>query len=255
MQAALSAERAGYRVTLFEKDDSLGGQFNLAPLTTGKEAMGRPLRSLVSAVERSGVDLRLGVGATSAGIAELEPARVVLATGSRPIVPSGLGLDRAATAEDVLREHTEVGRRVLILGGGLVGIELAEHLARGEREVTVVELLGDVARDMEAVTRAMTMKRIGSLPVRIHVGTRLVRMEGDEAIVAPADGGDETSLGRFDAVVVSVGNRSHDPLSGELREAGIPVEVVGDADEPRQIFDATQAGRAAFAAATTRDGP
>ena len=248
MQAALSAERAGYQVTLFEKNELLGGQFVLAPLTPGKQAMERPLHSLVRAVERSGVDVRLGVEVTAEQIAELEPERVLVATGSRPLIPPIPGLDDPLTAEQVLKGRRDTGPKVLILGGGLVGIELAEYLANREREVVVVELLDEIARDMEAITRKMTLKRLEGLSVQVHSGTRLVRMEGDEAYVAVGDSTEETSLGRFDSVLVSVGHRAHDPLSAELRSAGIPVEVLGDAREPRQIFDATQAGRLAVTA-------
>jgi NADPH-dependent 2,4-dienoyl-CoA reductase/sulfur reductase-like enzyme len=253
MQAALSAQRAGYRVTLLEKNEALGGQFALAPLTTGKEAMQRPFLALVRAVERSGVDVRTGFEATAEKIKELHPARIIVATGSRPIVPSIPGLDDALTAEQVLSGGRAVGRRVLILGGGLVGVEMAEHLARQQRTVVVVELLDDVARDMEAISRKMILKRLESLSVQIHKGTRLVRMKGGEAHVTVGDSGEESSIGRFDSVLVSVGHQPHDPLSTDLRSAGIAVEVLGDAREPRQIFDATQAGRRAIAAAVPEE--
>jgi len=247
MQVALSAHRAGYGVVLFEKSDALGGQFSFAPLTTGKEAMRRPFDSLVRAVERSGVEVRTGVEATVTRITELEPDRVIVATGSRPVIPPIPGLDDPLTAGQVLTGQREVGRRVLILGGGLVGIEIAEQLARQRREVVVVELLEDIARDMETITRKMVLKRLEELPVQVHTRTRLLRMEDGEAFVLDGDARDESSLGRFDSVLVSVGHRSYDPLSAELRAAGIPVEVLGDAREPGQVFDATQAGREAIA--------
>jgi NADPH-dependent 2,4-dienoyl-CoA reductase/sulfur reductase-like enzyme len=246
MQAALSARQAGYDVTLLEKSEALGGQFLLAPLTTGKEAMERPLRSMIRAVERSGVDVLTGFEATTDKIIAMQPERVIVATGSRPIIPSIPGLDDPLTAEQVLTGQREVGRRVLILGGGLVGIEMAEHLARQKRKVVVVELLEEIARDMEAITRKMTLKRLEGLDVILHKGTRLARMDNGEAYVATGDSDAEISLGRFDSVLVSVGHSPLDALSEALRSAGIAVEVLGDAHEPRQIFDATQAGRHAF---------
>jgi 2,4-dienoyl-CoA reductase-like NADH-dependent reductase (Old Yellow Enzyme family)/thioredoxin reductase len=257
MQAALSAQRAGYRVTLLERSDKLGGQFVFAPLTTGKEAMQRPFEALVRAVERSGVDVRTGVEATVEHITGLEPERVIVATGSRPIIPPITGLDDALTAEQILTDRREAGRRVLILGGGLVGIEMAEQLAGQGKEVVVVELLEDVARDMEAITRKMTLKRLEALPVEVHTRTRLVRVAGGEAFVVADDVGEETSLGRFDSVLVSVGQCSHDPLSAELRAAGVSVEVLGDARVPGQVFDATQDGRRAIMArgASQRNAP
>jgi NADPH-dependent 2,4-dienoyl-CoA reductase/sulfur reductase-like enzyme len=253
MQAALTAHRAGYDVTLLEKNETLGGQFVLAPLTKGKETMERPLRALVAAVERSGVEVRTGVEATAERIAGLDPARVVVATGSRPVVPQLAGLEDPLTAEEVLTGRREAGARVLILGGGLVGIEMAEQLAREGKTVVVVELLDEIARDMEAVTRKMTLKRIADLPVQIHTGTRLLRMEDGEAFVASDSTGEERSLGRFDSVLVAVGHQSYNPLSAGLRAAGIEVEVLGDADEPGQILDAVRAGHRAFATAAGKE--
>jgi 2,4-dienoyl-CoA reductase-like NADH-dependent reductase (Old Yellow Enzyme family)/thioredoxin reductase len=254
MAAALTAHRVGYRVTLVERRRSLGGQFTLAPLTTGKEAMDRPLRSLVTAVERSGVDVRIGVDATVETVVALEPDQVIVATGSRPVIPPVPGLDDPLSAEQVLTGDRAVGNRVLILGGGLVGIEMAEQLGQRGHEVVVVELLDVVARDMEAITRAMTLRRLEALPVEILTATRLVRMDGREAIVASADDGDERSLERFDSVLVSVGHRSFDPLSDGLGSAGVSVSVVGDASHPGQIFDATQAGRSVIEALFDRAG-
>jgi len=248
LEAALVAHQAGFQVTLFEQRSTLGGQFALAGLTTGKETMERPFRSLVRAVETSGIDLRTGTEPTHGDIFKLHPSKVVIATGSRPIIPAIPGLEHPLTAEEVLTGKSETGQRVLILGGGLVGIELAEQLAGNGREVVVVEVLEDVARDMEAITRKMTLKRLQSLPVEIHTQTRLLRFEEGEAHVRNEMTGEEQTLGPFDSVLVAVGHRSHDPLSAALREAGLEVEVVGDARAPGQVWDATQTGHDAITA-------
>jgi 2,4-dienoyl-CoA reductase-like NADH-dependent reductase (Old Yellow Enzyme family)/thioredoxin reductase len=245
MQAALSAHRRGYKVTLLEKNPKLGGQFSLAFAAPGKEPMEQPLLSMVRAIESSEIDVRTGVEATLETVLELEPDRVIIATGSRPVVPVIPGLEDPLTPEQLLTGAREPGRRVLILGGGLVGIEVAEYLARRGREVEVVELLEDVARDMEAVTRNMTLRRLGSLPVTVHTGTLLTRLDGSDAFVHVDGAEGETSLGCFDSVVVAVGQRSHDPLSRDLGAAGLDVRVVGDAERPGQILDATQAGHEA----------
>jgi NADPH-dependent 2,4-dienoyl-CoA reductase/sulfur reductase-like enzyme len=243
MEAALIGYGAGFDVTLFERQNALGGQFTLAGLTTGKGSMERPLRSLVHAVESSDIELRIGVAPSVEDIVALDPATVIVATGSRPLLPPIPGLEDPLTAEEVLTGKRTPGARVLVLGGGLVGIEMADHLAANGHEVVVVELLEDIARDMEAITRTMTLKRLAALPVTIHTKTRLLRMEGKEAIVHINEGEAETSLGTFDSVIVSVGHRPFDPFSEALRSAGLEVAVVGDARAPGQIWDATQEAR------------
>jgi 2,4-dienoyl-CoA reductase-like NADH-dependent reductase (Old Yellow Enzyme family)/thioredoxin reductase len=242
MTAALTAHRLGHAVTLLEQRQRLGGLFNLAPATPGKAAMQRPLDAMVRAVESAGIDVRTGVAATVETVLDLAPDRVVVATGSRPVIPAIPGLDGALTAEDVITGAGAVGHRVLILGGGLVGIEVAELLASRQRQVVVVELLEEVARDMEAVTRTMTLNRLRDLPVAIHAATRLTRIVAGEAFVTSEGAEEERTLGMFDTVVVAVGHRSHDPLSAALRHAGVEVVVVGDALNPGQILDATRTG-------------
>lgn len=251
LQAALRAHRRGCAVTLFERRRTLGGLFNLAPLSPGKKTMERPLRSLVAAVERSDIDLRLGVEATVELILEARPDRVLLATGSRPVVPPIPGLDDPLNAEEVLTGLRRPGNRVLVLGGGLVGIEAAEMLAGQGHDVVVVEMLEDIARDMEPVTRKMTLGRLPSLPVAIHTSTRLSRIVDGEAFVVEGASEHETSIGVFDSYLVSVGHESYDPLSQALENAGVPAEVIGDADRPGQILDATRAGFASFTAGDT----
>jgi NADPH-dependent 2,4-dienoyl-CoA reductase/sulfur reductase-like enzyme len=248
LESTLEARRAGFAVTLIELREELGGQFRLAPLTTGKESMIKPLESLVRAVEHCGADILRGVEATIDVIVDLEPDHVVVATGSRPVMPPIAGLKDPLTAAEVLTGSRDVGHRVLILGGGLVGIELAEHLALAGHEVVVVELLDEVARDMEAITRKMTLRRLQELPVTIHTKMRLARMAGDEAFVSEGKKGPSKSIGRFDSVVVAIGHKVHEPLSQKLAAASLPFTVIGDAREPRQIFDATQDGRNAIEA-------
>jgi len=247
MQAALTARRRGLAVTLLERRSSLGGLFVFAPATPGKEAMEKPLRSLVSAVERAGIDVRTGIEATVEGILDLHPEQVILATGSRPVVPPIPGLDDPLTAEDVLSGRRQPGQRLLVLGGGLVGVEMAEMLAAQGHQIAVVEMLDDIARDMEPVTRKMTIRRLRELPVTIHISTRLTRIEEGTAFVVSEDSGEETSVGTFDSVLVAVGHVSYDPLSQALEDAGVSVTVIGDAAHPGQILDATRAGFAALA--------
>lgn len=249
LAAALAASRAGWEVILLERAPTLGGQFALAYQTPTKTAMEAPFRSLVRAVEASPVELRLGVEADPATVLALAPDRVVVATGSRPLVPPIAGLEEPLFADQVLGGTREVGHRVLVLGGGMVGSELAEHLATGGHEVVVVELLDDMARDMDALTRSMMLHRFAELPMSLHTRTRLLGLRDGVARVRDERTGVESSLGHFDSVLVAVGAAPYDPLSEALRGAGVEVAVIGDAQQPGRILDATRAGREAVAAA------
>lgn len=112
LMAAIVARRRGHSVTLLEKGE-LGGQFALSYLAPGKEAMQRPLSSLLHWARRSGADIRTGMAADVDAIIDLAPGVVVLATGAKPIMPVIPGLVSAVTGEEALNGNTEIGDRVL----------------------------------------------------------------------------------------------------------------------------------------------
>jgi 2,4-dienoyl-CoA reductase-like NADH-dependent reductase (Old Yellow Enzyme family)/thioredoxin reductase len=237
LTAAIVARRRGHRVTLLERH-GLGGQFSLAPLAPGKASMARTLNSLLRLAYLSGADIRTGVEATTELVVDLEPDVVVLATGAAPMTISVDGLDGALTAEDVLTEAADTGDTVLIVGGGMVGIEVAEFLAVRGKHVTVIEMLGDIARDMEAITRKLTLKRLEQLPLEVLTETVLESVDAGHAIVKGPEG--ERDLGAFDSVVVAVGTRSNHDLAAPLMGNGLEVHVVGDAAELGQIAGAVR---------------
>ncbi|MDO8491482.1 MAG: FAD-dependent oxidoreductase, partial [Dehalococcoidia bacterium] len=123
MQAAATAARRGHQVTLWEKRTRLGGQLAAAAIAPHKDRMGVLDTYLQAQLKGLGVRVDLGTEATAAMIQGLRPDVVVLATGVRQVVPDipGLGKARLAQAIDVLEGKTEVGERVVVIGGELVG--------------------------------------------------------------------------------------------------------------------------------------
>lgn len=246
MQAALSARKCGHKVVLFEKDD-LGGQFNLSWLPPGKSMMKRPLDSLKRLIKETGIDVRTSRIAKAQDVLDEHPDQVIIATGATPVIPSIPGLKELLTGGDVLMEKSHVGECVLIIGGGMVGLETAEFLVQKGHRVTVVEMLDDIARDMLPITRTLTLKCLAEAQVEILTGTEITRFDGKRAF-AICDGA-EKSLGEFDSVVVAVGTRSVNELEILVRREGLDVRVVGDAKAPRQIGDAVKDGFEAVAGA------
>jgi len=237
MTAATVAARRGHSVTLLERAE-LGGQFALAPLAPGKQAMQKTLSSMIRIARDAGAEIRCGVEADLEQVMALDPEVVVLATGAAPVMPSIPGLEGALTGELVLTGKASTGQRVLVIGGGLVGIEVAEHLADLGREVTVVELLEEIARDMEPITRKLTLKRLASGAIEILTGVTVQRLDGELALVSDASG--ERDLGPFDSVVAAVGTRPVRTLLEPLVGRGVELHVVGDAEAPDQVLGAVR---------------
>ncbi|NOZ93998.1 MAG: FAD-dependent oxidoreductase [Acidobacteria bacterium] len=243
IQAAVTLARRGHRVTLYEKEQRLGGQFALAPKAPGKGRMALPLESLIRRLGTAGVEIHTGTAVTPELVERERPDAVVLAAGAKPIELSLPGLEtaRVVTGTGFFETEPHVGRRVLVIGGGMIGMEAAEHLAGLGVEVTVVEMLEEIARDMEPVTRKLLMRRLDHLPITVMTSTR-VEAIGPDGIDLRTGDGERMTLPPVDTIIVSVGTRPDDGLAGELRRRGVEVHVAGDADHPGQIIGAVESG-------------
>jgi 2,4-dienoyl-CoA reductase-like NADH-dependent reductase (Old Yellow Enzyme family)/thioredoxin reductase len=244
MEAALTAAARGYHVELFEARETLGGQAALAALPPHKEGCRAVTDSLAAAVRRAGIPVHAGTRTTVDELVKGYPDAVIVATGAEPIVPAipGLAEFGFSTGHQVLRGEAEVGPRVLVIGGGMVGMEVAEFLAAQGRAVTVIEMLPEVARDMEPIARALLLKRLHALPVTLLTGATVTGISPEEILAER--GGEEFHLAPVDTVVVAAGMRPVDELSRGLRDLEVEVHVIGDAQRPRRIFDAVHEGYA-----------
>ena len=238
MMAALTAARIGHDVILYEKGE-LGGQFALASHAPGKDCMRRPLESLIRNVRNTRIDLHIGQRASTADIISVNPDVVFVATGAKPIIPEIPGIEHIVSGNDIISGAVHAGPKVLIIGGGLVGIECAEYLLERGHKVTVVEILNEIARDMEPITKKMTLSRLEKTEITILTGTKLDRVEKTgQAVVQTGD--EEMVLDRFDTFIAAVGTKPINHLADELKKAGAKVLVIGDAGTSRQIIGATE---------------
>lgn len=119
---------------------------------------------------------------------------------------------------------------------------MTEYLATRGREVTVVEVLPEVARDMEPIARALLLKRLQALPVRILAGATVEEISSGGIVLDK--GGERVRLDPVNTVVVAAGTRPVEELSRALRDLEIEVHVIGDSRRPRRIFDAIHEGYA-----------
>ena len=138
MSAALYLTKRGHRVTLVETEDHLGGQFSLAWQAPGKERMKRTLDSLEHAVKAAGVTILLTTSVNAALVNEIRPDVLVWATGGVQNVPDIPGLNEqwGLTSLEYFRGDKEVrGPRVLVIGAGRTGVEIAEKLGKAGFQV------------------------------------------------------------------------------------------------------------------------
>ncbi len=130
LAAATTAARRGHEVTLFESDDKIGGQFDIARQVPGKEEFAETMRYFTHELEDSGVQVRLSTRADADDLAGFDA--VVLATGVTPRVPEVEGIDhpKVVTYYDLLKHKAPAGRTVAVMGAGGIGFDVAEYLTQ-----------------------------------------------------------------------------------------------------------------------------
>lgn len=130
LACATAAAERGHAVTLFEKADEIGGQFNMAKVIPGKEEFHETIRYFTHRLKLLQVDVRLNSPATAEDLAAEGFDRVVMATGvlPRPVKIPGCEHPKVLSYVDVLRGRKDVGKRVAIIGAGGIGFDVAEYL-------------------------------------------------------------------------------------------------------------------------------
>jgi pyruvate/2-oxoglutarate dehydrogenase complex dihydrolipoamide dehydrogenase (E3) component len=227
---------------LYEKDGFLGGQLRLAAAPPHKEGFLDVIRFLELMARRAGVEIQLDKEVTPELIQTAGPDAVIVATGGVPLtVPfPGLGRTRWILPSDLLDETAEVHTNsALVIGGGLVGLEAADFLAAQGKDVTVVEMLDEVGKDMDPLAKTMITRRLQQRQVAIHTNTEVVRLT-ETAVMAQREG--KVLTLPCATVVMAVGVRPNRALADALSGTGQEIHVIGDAVEPRKANDAIREG-------------
>jgi len=242
MEAAMGAAMRGHRVTLYEEDDELGGQWRLASIPPCKEEFVGLVSYLSGQLHKLGVRIRLGSKATAKTVDKEKPDVVVIATGALPLKPEILGVERGnvATAWDVLAGKVQVGKKVLVIGGNGLGLETADFLATQGRNVEVVEMLEYVGRDIGPTVRWHLRHRLAEAGVRLLTSTRATEIT-DEGVLL-VDRKDRSLCRAIDSVVLAVGSVSRNELVHEVEDMVREVYVIGDASRPRNGLFAIREG-------------
>lgn len=237
-EAALVCAQRGHQVTLLEASGQLGGNLIPGGAPDFKDDDLRLVRWFELELAKTGVDIRFHTKATASMIRSSSYDAVIIATGSTPIVPNMGDPDLVCTASEVLTKQTAPGKQVVIVGGGLVGCELALWLKQQDpnREVTIVEALpGLMIVGAPSCTANGDMLK-ALLPfhgVKLQVGTRVKKTQKTGVLLTRSDG-TEASLDA-DQIILAMGYRSDNRLYQEIRDLDAELYLVGDAGKVANI--------------------
>jgi len=263
MEAARVAALRGHEVILYEKASKLGGLLPLAALVKGLEIEDLPamVRYLKTQIKKLGVKTELGKEADISVIEEIKPDVVILAAGGIPTVPEITGINKRnvistpalhrmlkfylrflgpGTLRWLTRFWLPIGKRVVIIGGGIHGCEVAEFLVKRGRKVTIVETAEAIGEGMLDFRLGLTLDWFNRKGVTIMPGVKYVEIT-DKGLIIITKGGDRQTI-EADSIVPAMPLKSNIELLKSLEGKVPEVYAIGDCKEPRLIVDAIADG-------------
>lgn len=271
MAFALTAAARGHRVTLQERERVLGGQVNLASVPPGKGEFRKAVESLRNRLEHAGVRVGSGAPVTRETLSTDPPDLLVIATGALPVTPEvpGIRAPHVVQAWDVLAEKVpEIGKHVIVIGGGATGCETALAIARmgtldaesftflmhhgaersedtiplldrSLRTVTLLDMLPRFADAVGRTARWSLLKDLKLAGVTLRPGTRLLEVTDKGVWVEGKEGREHLPA---DTVVLALGVSPCRTLEEDALVLGIPSLTLGDARAPRNLTEAIREG-------------
>ncbi|RRK33950.1 FAD-dependent oxidoreductase [Schaedlerella arabinosiphila] len=245
MAAARMAALRGEDVTLYEKEEKLGGQVLLAAIPPHKSSLLKWIQYLEKELLRLHVNVERGHAVSAEEILKSGFDAVILANGSHPVsLKEG---ENICTAHQILQGETVISEgNVLIVGGGMVGLEMAEYLdsvKSGDLSLTVIEMKNTMGEGMAPGNLVPAMGRLKKIGVTMMTETKLKCISGDTVTLEAA--GQEKEVSGFTKIVFAVGSKPDTGLYEALKDCGKEIYTVGDAKEAGQALQAVADGTAA----------
>lgn len=241
MSAAITAAKRGFNVELWEKSSRLGGNLWPAGLPTFKHDVLNLIKYMERQILKLGVKVVLNKEAVEEEVLDGKYDKIILATGSKPFMPPISGIENSVPANDYLLGIKKPGKRVVVIGGGLVGCETAAYMKETSEKVTIVEMLEDILAISEhclnndQALRTMIKER----NIDVVGSAKVIKITPDSVIYIKND--KEYTL-ECDTVIIASGYRSNNELEDKLQDKVENLTVIGDAGVPRKILNAIHEG-------------
>lgn len=232
----------GHKVSLFDTHPEVGGiVFVCVRALPHKGDFKRLIEYYKRQLQSLGVSLNLSKRITVKEILANNPDAVVIATGGEEIIPdiAGRNCGSVSTAIDVLEGRAQLGKKVVIIGGGGTGLDLAANLASSGKKVTVLEMLEDVCTDIDANLKLFLLDLLHKNRAKIICGAKACGITR-RGVTYLKDG--RKRLEETESVVFAMGLKKSDKLYDSLVGKVPELYLIGDALQPGKIFEAIREG-------------
>lgn len=243
MEAARIASMRGHDVTLFEKSSVLGGNLIPAGNHDFKYEVAKLNDYFVNEMMAKDITVHLNTEVSVDSLRSMGADAIILATGSVPVMPRSIpGIDHPKTMSgvDACMNTRPVGEKVVIVGGGLVGCEIAFGYAKEGKQVTIVEALDAILKvnDVPAMNKMMLVDAFEHYGTRVLTSTKSKEVNDSGAVVEKQDGTVETI--DADSVVLSIGYRSVPSMAAQLAGCGAEIYEIGDGNRVGNVLTCIQ---------------
>jgi thioredoxin reductase len=246
MEAARVAALRGHSVSLYEKDEQLGGQLQIAAKAPGRQDMAEPVRYYETQFKLLGVDVHLGSPVDVGTVEEANPDAVIVATGGVPAPATFPGADQPSVvqARDVLSGKAQAGKRVVLVATdrGMEGLTTADFLSERGSDVEVLIPHAFLGFPVEPITLILLLMRLDAKGVTLTAGSDVKAVEGNKVVVANAFTGRQRVIEGIDTVVVARGSKADDGLYKRLKGKVRELYAAGQCVAPRKLLDSTLEG-------------
>lgn len=241
MQAAITASERGHDVLLVEKSDNLGGLLRFADAVGIKQDLRKFKDYLVRKLSSSTVRVLYNAEVTDDLIESFRPDNILIATGSCPVTPDFIkGYENARHASTVYFDiSSERSKNIVIVGGGLVGVETGLYLTELSKNVTVLEATENIAGDSMGVYKLALLGKLREAGVNVITSAKVTEIKAGE--VTYEKDGSMQSLS-CDTVLYAVGMRSVNDEYFRLYDKAPFVSIIGDAKKVGKVDGAIHSG-------------
>lgn len=238
LEAAWIAAKRGHKVSLYEKnpENRAGGQFLIASYPPFKQDLTRAIRHYVYMCKKYGVDMHFNTEVDETFMKQQNPDVLIIATGATPKKPNLPGADgkNIKAANDVLMGEPVSGN-VLIVGGGLVGVETAEYCSDYCDKVTIVKRKNVIAPELYMTVRDSMLRRFKKEEIEVLTGVKVLGFK-ENGIICERNN-EEVEMNGYDSIIIAMGAEAYNPFS-EPEKLAKEVYVIGDAKEARSVIEA-----------------
>lgn len=239
LEAALKTADMGHNVEIWEKNVRLGGQLRLAAVPPGKSDMSRLLDYYINRIEIYNISVKLAMAWRRTDIIEYSPDVIIVATGSRVAIPSNMLTDEenVFTVRQILNGEVKISGRLIVLGGGYAGCEVADFLSVKGNIVMLISRSAYLAKGMEPFQRRLILDRLKRNNVKVYLNTR-AKIVGNSNLEIINSSNGERDIIFADAIIIAWQPIANRDLMPDLGTVAKEVYIIGDALRPRNIFHA-----------------